>query len=62
MLRVGERVLLLALSKDPDKHPLGYLSSRLLADVSGMHVKGVDDARAKSLSYYGFVLNANDYF
>lgn len=35
MLRVGERVLLLALSEDPDKHPLGYLSSRLLTDVEG---------------------------
>ncbi|CAM9820767.1 unnamed protein product [Pylaiella littoralis] len=35
MLRVGERVLLLALSEEPDKHPLGYLSSRLLADAEG---------------------------
>lgn len=35
MLRVGERVLLLALSEEPDKHPLGYLSSRLLTDVEG---------------------------
>ena len=35
MLRVGERILLLALSDDPDKHPLGYLSSRLLTDVEG---------------------------
>lgn len=35
MLRVGERVLLLALSDDPDKHPLGYLSSKLLTDVEG---------------------------
>lgn len=35
MLRVGERVLLLALTEDRDKRPLGYLSSRLLAGVSG---------------------------
>lgn len=35
MLRVGERVLLLALSEERDKHPLGYLSSRLLADAEG---------------------------
>ncbi len=36
MLRVGERVLLLALSEECDKHPLGYLSSRLLTDAEGM--------------------------
>lgn len=47
MLRVGERILLLALSDDSDKHPLGYLSSRLLADVSGAFV---------SLSYFIFRL------
>lgn len=35
MLRVGERVLLLALSDESDKHPLGYLSSKLLTDVEG---------------------------
>lgn len=35
MLRVGERVLLLALSEERDKHPLGYLSSRLLMDAEG---------------------------
>lgn len=35
MLRVGERVLLLALSEERDKHPLGYLSSRLLTDHEG---------------------------
>lgn len=35
MLRVGERVLLLALSDECDKHPLGYLSSRLLTDAEG---------------------------
>ncbi|CAM9625472.1 unnamed protein product, partial [Choristocarpus tenellus] len=33
-LCVGQRVLLLALSEEPDKPPLGYLSSRLLADAS----------------------------
>lgn len=41
MLRVGERVLLLALSEETDKRPLGYLSSRLLTDVEGGSAVGL---------------------
>lgn len=51
MLRVGERVLLLALSEERDKHPLGYLSSRLLADAEGNTRKASKSSRRTAPTY-----------